>query len=257
MLTSHSSWEEWFPPRLRGLAYLTSHIFTMVASALLWDQRSEFQTSWVIADFLEMPLLTAPNPPSPQGCHCGIFSRCQVFLVPPLMSLAVFLLQWFSPITHSFLPFPVVSFSYFFRFFVLLLRYCWWQWCLYGSPRVCAKLHYPPASSHLPNSLWYLRKPSFTLTEAPACGSMLYFFWMKGLNESAFLFPLWGSWAACCLRVHVSHPSLGWSNDIRLQLRTDMRHKKWDRDVKPLWSPLVKISVTLVLLSFDLTILRN
>ncbi|CAB1423447.1 unnamed protein product [Pleuronectes platessa] len=45
MLTSHSSWGEWFPPRLEGLTYLTSHIFTMVASAPLWGWRSEFQTS--------------------------------------------------------------------------------------------------------------------------------------------------------------------------------------------------------------------
>lgn len=113
MLTSHSSWEEWFPPRLRGLAYLTSHIFTMVASALLWDQRSEFQTSWVITDFLERPLLTAPNlPPAPQGHYCEISSHCQVFLVPPLMILAVFLLQRYSPITHSFLPSPVRTFSH-------------------------------------------------------------------------------------------------------------------------------------------------
>lgn len=51
MLTSHSSWGEWFPPGLGGLTYLTSHIFTMVVSALLWGQRSEFQTSWVITDF--------------------------------------------------------------------------------------------------------------------------------------------------------------------------------------------------------------
>lgn len=113
MLTSHSSWEEWFPPRLGGLAYLTSHIFTMVASALLWDQRSEFQTSWVITDFLERPLLTAPNlPPPPQGRHCEISSHCQVFLVLPLMILAVFLLKWYYPITHSFLPFPVLTFSH-------------------------------------------------------------------------------------------------------------------------------------------------
>lgn len=36
---------EWFPPGLGGLTYLTSHIFTMVASAPLQGQRSEFQTS--------------------------------------------------------------------------------------------------------------------------------------------------------------------------------------------------------------------
>lgn len=54
----------------------------------------------------------SPQPPPHQGRHCEISSHCQVFLVLPLMILAVFLLQWYSPITHSFLPFLVLTFSH-------------------------------------------------------------------------------------------------------------------------------------------------
>lgn len=84
MLTSHSSWEEWFPPGLGGLTYLTSHIFTMVAFAPLWGRRSEFQTSWVITDFSANPPPCSPThhlfllPPPPDLFHF------QVFLAPSL-----------------------------------------------------------------------------------------------------------------------------------------------------------------------------
>lgn len=204
MLTSHSSWEEWFPPRLRGLAYLTSHIFTMVASAPLGDHRSEFQTSWVITDFLEKPLLTGPNlPPSRPplqdlfplpGFPCSAADDLNCFPLAVIFSNHTFFPSISSSDIFWFLP------SFIYLTFNLLLMTVMSLW-------VSAKLFSP---SFIPPTkpLWYLRQPRFTLTEAPACGSMLYFFWMKGLKESAFLFPVWAE-AALCLRVHVSRPSLG------------------------------------------------
>lgn len=171
------------------------------------------------------------------------------------MSLAVFLLQRYSPITHSFLPFPVRPFFHCFLFFVSLLRYYWWQWCLYWSLRVCAKLFFPP---QLQPPMIFKEEKSFTLAEAPACGSTLYFFWMKGLNESAFLFPLWGSWAAGCLRVHVSRPTLGCSNNIRLDLRTRHETQEVGRGCEAFMITFGQnLTVTPVLLSFSLAILRN
>lgn len=139
--------------------------------------------------FGKTPPYSPQPPPAPQGHYCEISSHCQVFLVPPLMILAVFLLQRYSPITHSFLPSPVRTFSHSFlplSYFHVTTDDSDVSVGLLGS----VQSSFPPASSHPPNPLWYLRQPSFTLTEAPACGSMLYFFWMKGLNENAFLFPL-------------------------------------------------------------------
>lgn len=47
----------------------------------------------------------------------------------------------------------------------------------------------PPTNSNppQPNPLSYQWLTALALTKTPACGSMVYFLWMKGPNESAFL----------------------------------------------------------------------
>lgn len=126
MLTSHSSWGEWFPPGLGGLAYLTSHIFTMVASAPLWGQRSEFQTSWVITDFSDFSAYPPQHPRSSSpnqshslffqlayfsrsfpllhliGCSCALL-RCTSFSILNLF-LSHFFLLFFSHFRGDFTP---------------------------------------------------------------------------------------------------------------------------------------------------------
>lgn len=153
MLTSHSSWEEWFPPGLGGLTYLTSHIFTMVASAPLWGQRSEFQTSWVITDFSANPPPCSPTPhlfllPPPPD-----LSHFQVFLAPSLdcswlifRSPAVILPnhQFSLPKSPSISYSVIVSFlpSLFLTFTVIfpMMTQCWLV------PFGCMSLH--------PNRVW-------------------------------------------------------------------------------------------------------
>lgn len=157
MLTSHSSWEEWFPPGLRGLAYLTSHIFTMVASALLWGQRSEFQTSWVITDVLGKPLLAIPPTKLPmqdlfrlQGFPCSItdlscFPSCSYILHSHIIS---FHFQFFF-----------TSFFFYLSFTLILMTVI----SLWVNLGLCKALS-APALSHPPNPVWYLRQPVFNLT---------------------------------------------------------------------------------------------
>lgn len=167
MLTSHSSLEEWFPPGLRGLAYLTSHIFTMVASTLLWGQRSEVKTSWVITDVLVKPALATPPPTK-------------------LPMQYLFTLQGFPwSTTDDFSCFPSCSyilhshiisfhFQFFFTSFFLCLSFTFILMTLISlwvNLGLCKALS-APALSHLPNPVWYLRQPVFTLTKSPACGSM-------------------------------------------------------------------------------------
>lgn len=235
MLTSHSSWEEWFPPGLGGLTYLTSHIFTMVASASLWGRRSEFQTSWVITDF-------SPNPPSalpPPIYSCS--QRRQISYISRSSSLphsialgfSLALLQWYSQINSSSLPKSlsisnsgIVSFlpSLFLTFTVILtmttqcrllpfgcmslnpnrvLSVVTWLFSLMLLQR---GLHHAPYimllfpklyPNHPPTPLSHLWLTALTLTKTPACGSMVYFLWMKGPNESAFLSHLWEEAAGC------------------------------------------------------------
>lgn len=107
MLTSHSSWGEWFPPGLGGLTYLTSHIFTMVVSALLWGQRSEFQTSWVITDFTGFsahPLPARSSNPSHELLFVAPPSLLWFFLDP--FWLQVKKLSWaFPPLLSLLLSF--------------------------------------------------------------------------------------------------------------------------------------------------------
>lgn len=65
-------------------------------------------------------------------------------------------------------------------------------WCL----QKCVNQLLPWAASHPPtNPPSHRCPPPFSKT--PACGSMVYFLWMKGLNESAFLSPAWEEAAGC------------------------------------------------------------
>lgn len=101
-----------------------------------------------------------------------------------------------------------------------------------------------PALSHPPNHVWYLRQPVFTLTKAPACGSMLYFLWMKGLGESSFLVHLWMEETGC-LWVQVSclfcTSILRMRKNIRLDLETKEEVDPWRRMwSETLWSPFFK-----------------
>lgn len=65
-------------------------------------------------------------------------------------------------------------------------------WCL----QKCVNQLLPRAASHPPTNPPSHRCPP-PLTKTPACGSMVYFLWMKGLNESAFLSPAWEEAAGC------------------------------------------------------------
>lgn len=223
MLTSHSSWQEWFPPVLGGLTYLTSHIFTMVASAPLWGRRSEFQTSWVITDFSSTPSPCSPTPLLYSRClHRWIFgiSLVSVFcdccwIWIPLLSCRACSPRWFFPLHKSF---PLSNFGIRLLFLPLSHFHCpfnnanfcylgvsisiqtlFYQkqpaslvWCL----QKCVNQLLPRAASHPPTKPPSHRCPP-PLTGTPACGLMVYFLWMKGLNESAFLSPAWEEAAGC------------------------------------------------------------
>lgn len=104
-------------------------------------------------------------------------------------------------------------------FFTLILMTVISLWVNLG---LCKAL-FAPALSHPSNPLWYLRQPVFTLTTAPACGSMLYFLRMKGLGESSFLMPIWTEETGC-LWVQVS--CLFCTSILRMR----KKHQAWFRD---------------------------
>lgn len=179
MLTSHSSWEEWFPPGLRGLTYLTSRIFTMVASASLWGRRSEFQTSSVITDFSANPLLCSPAPhlfllpPPPDLLHFQVFFapslECSwLMFCPPAVTL---------PNYHFSLP-KSPSYSGIASFFLSLFLVT----CLFGlmflqrpAPRPIHSATQPLSHPLTKPPLLHLWLAALTLTKTPACGSTVYF----------------------------------------------------------------------------------
>lgn len=219
MLTSHSSWGEWFPPGLGGLTYLTAHIFTMVVSALLWGQRSEFQTSWVITDFTGFsahPLPARSTNPSHELLFVAPPSLLWFFLDP--FWLQVKKLSWwmqrFHPCCHFCCRFKsdqiilgggfsdqrikslISSFKstnlpHWLQVSVESFTSC--SIHQVSVPKTCPS---PSVPCNL-NLVSHQRLAGLTLAKTPACGSMVYFLWMKDPNESAFLPRLWKETAGC------------------------------------------------------------
>lgn len=77
-------------------------------------------------------------------------------------------------------------------------------------------LSHPPTNTPQPNPPSHQWLTALTLTKTPACGSMVYFLWMKGPNESAFLPQLWEEAAGCLVTscqmlvfyIHVLHTTI-------------------------------------------------
>lgn len=112
---------------------------------------------------------------------------------------------------------------------------------VYFCREICTMLHtlYPhsQALSHphttppQPNPLSHQGLTALTLTKTPACGLMVYFLWMKGLNESAFLPWLWEEAAGCLVSpcqtsvfyIHVPHGRIRLSVWLRVIGRGEQR----------------------------------
>lgn len=220
MLTPHSSWEEWFPPGLRGLAYLTSHIFTMVASALLWGQRSKFQTSWVITDILVKPLLAIPPKKLPmqdlftlQGFpysttdDLSCFPSCSYILHSHIIS---FHFQFFFTSFPSFLSLS----------FTLILMTVISLWVNFG---LCKAL-FTPALSHPPNPYDIYGSQSLLSLKLLYVGQcFISYEWRAWVKVHSWYLSEWKKLVVCEFRSPVcfAHPYSGWGKK---------KHQVWFRD---------------------------
>lgn len=98
--------------------------------------RSALGSEVRVPDLLSDHWLSGKAPPCsptpPPGRHCEISLHCQVFLVPSLMIVAVFLLQWYSPITHYFQFWLFLISSFLCLSFTLLLMTVMPPWVFSG-----------------------------------------------------------------------------------------------------------------------------
>lgn len=106
-------------------------------------------------------------------------------------------------------------------------------------------LSHPPTNPLQPIPLSHQWLTALTLTKTPACGSMVYFLWMKGPNESAFLSQLWEEAAGCLVSsgqmlvfyIHVLHRGIWLSAEQRKEEEEENHRTRRTSTTKIKWGP--------------------